>query len=291
MDAFIAFFEDIPTSYRTAILVSGFMMFWLLEGAVPLYRFEFRRGVHALLNLFFWLTTLAVNFGFAFVIVAAADWTTARGFGLLYLAPLPAWAHVLVGLLLLDLIGAWLVHWVEHKVRWMWKFHLIHHTDREVDVTTGLRHHPGESVFRAGFTILAIVVAGAPVAVVMLYQTFSALFAQLTHANIRVPDRMDRVLSWFIVTPNMHKVHHHYVQPLTDTNYGNIFAVWDRLFGTFAYAKGEALTYGIDTHMERDESDRVRNLLSIPFQPYRPPTGSKFGEEPVATDDPARGSA
>jgi sterol desaturase/sphingolipid hydroxylase (fatty acid hydroxylase superfamily) len=287
MDAFIAFFEDIPTSYRTAILVGGFMLFWLLEGAVPLFRFEFRRGAHALVNLLFWSFTLAINFGFAFLIVGSADFTKAHRTGLLYLVELPAWAHVLAGLLLLDLVSAWLIHWIEHRVRWMWKFHLVHHSDRQVDVTTGLRHHPGEALFRAAFTVLAILVAGVPVAVVMLYQTLSALFAQLTHANVRVPDRLDRVLSWVFVTPNMHKVHHHFVQPLTDTNYGNIFAVWDRLFGTFAYAPANRLTYGIDTHMGSGEDSRVGGLLAIPFRPYRPPTGAKFADAREGPADPA----
>lgn len=279
MDAFIDFFEEIPTSYRTAILVGGFMLFWLLEGAVPLFRFEFRRGAHALLNLLFWTFTLAINLGLAFLIVGAADLTTGREIGILKLFDLPAWIQVVAGLLLLDLISAWLIHWIEHKVRWMWKFHLVHHTDRQVDVTTGLRHHPGEALFRAAFTVLAILVVGTPVAVVLLYQTLSAFFAQLTHANIRVPDSLDRSLSWLVVTPNMHKVHHHYVQPLTDTNYGNIFSVWDRLFGTFAYAPTDELTYGIDTHMGPHEDSRPGGLLAIPFRPYRPPAGSKFSDD------------
>jgi len=277
MQAFVDFFETLPSSYRTVILVTGLVFFWALEGAIPLFVFRYSKLRHALLNLVFTLTTLLINLAFALLIVKASDFTTSGHFGLLYLTELPLWLHVVLGLLLLDLIGAYLIHWIEHKVRWLWKFHLIHHTDTMVDVTTGLRHHPGESLFRATFTTVGVLVAGLPIGVVLLYQTLSAIFAQLTHANIKVPAAIDRLLSYVFVTPNMHKVHHHYVQPLTDTNYGNIFAIWDRLFGTFAEAEAGSLKYGIDTHMQAEEHSSMRNLLLIPFQKYRAPGNSKFG--------------
>ena len=162
----------------------------------------------------------------------------------------------------------------------MWKFHLIHHSDTHVDVTTGLRHHPGETVFRIVFTILAVVIVGAPMGIVMLYQSLSVLFAHITHANIRVPVKVDRTFSYLFVTPLMHKVHHHYQQPLTDTNYGNIFSIWDRLFGTYAQVPdSSALIYGIDTHMDPKENDEIGSLLAIPFQKYRVPPNAKFGEK------------
>jgi len=98
------------------------------------------------------------------------------------------------------------------------------------------------------------------------------LFAHIPHANINLPKGLDKALSYIFVTPNMHKVHHHFTQPLTDTNYGNIFSIWDRIFGTFASVEDtRSLKYGIDTHMDPKENDRLINLLSIPFQPYRTP--------------------
>ncbi len=275
---FLTFFETIPSSYRSLMLVSGVVFFWALEGAIPLFSWAYRRYRHAALNLVFTLTTLVVNLGLAFLIVWAADWTGERGFGVLYLVELPLWVHVLGGLLLLDLIGAWFIHWLEHRVRWMWKFHLIHHTDTHVDVTTALRHHPGESVFRALFTVLAILVAGVPIGVVFLYQTFSALFSQFNHANISLPGWLDRGLSFVFVTPDMHKVHHHWVQPQTDTNYGNIFSLWDRWFGTYDPMPATEVRFGIDTHMDPEEHDDLVNLMGIPFQTYRPPTGAKFSD-------------
>lgn len=281
LESLISSFESIPPAIRTLILVSGLVLFWAAEGAIPLFRFQYRRYRHAGLNIVFTLTTLIVNFGLAFLVVSAARFASGNEFGVLYLVGLPLWLHVVLGLMILDLVGAYVIHWIVHRVRWMWKFHLIHHTDTNVDVTTALRHHPGESVFRALFTTLGVLIAGLPIGIVLVYQTLSALFSQFNHANIGLPDRLDRALSWFLVTPNMHKVHHHFEQPLTDSNYGNIFSIWDRMFGTFAWVQDPRvdLTYGIDTHMNPEENDRLLNLFAIPFQAYRPPPGSKFADE------------
>lgn len=272
MEAIVNFFDNIPTEFRAGILVGGVVIFWVVEGTLPLFKFQYKKVRHAGLNLFFTLTTAIIGFGLATVLLAASDLVSQNQFGLLHLVELPLWAQLTVGVLLMDFIGAYLAHFTEHKVRWMWKFHLVHHSDTTVDVTTGLRHHPGETVIRIGFTIVAVLLVGAPMWVIMVYQSLSVLFAHITHANIKMPRALDRVLSLIFVTPLMHKVHHHYQQPLTDTNYGNIFSVWDRLFGTFAQVDDtKGLIYGVDTHMKPEENDKMSNLLSIPFQPYRVP--------------------
>jgi sterol desaturase/sphingolipid hydroxylase (fatty acid hydroxylase superfamily) len=280
MESIIAFFEDVPTTFRAGILIGGIFLFWVMEGVIPLFQFAYNKVRHAGINLLFTLFTAIIGFGLAGVLYFVSEWTVANDFGLLHLFDMPLWLMAIIGVMFLDFMGAYLIHWIEHKVRWMWKFHLIHHSDTTVDVTTGLRHHPGETIFRISFTILAVFLLGAPIGIVMLYQSFSVLFAHITHANINMPDRVDYALSFIFVTPNMHKVHHHYTQPLTDTNYGNIFAIWDRIFGTYAKVDDiKKLKYGIDTHMDPKENDRVSNLLKIPFQEYRPPVGSKFGDE------------
>jgi sterol desaturase/sphingolipid hydroxylase (fatty acid hydroxylase superfamily) len=284
MEALIQYFDNIPSSHRSAILVGGITLFWLFESARPLFRFSYNKWKHAGTNFFFTLTTIIINFAMAFVLVQSSDWAVREQFGLLHWLPeLPLWAFTLLGLLFLDLIGAWLVHWTEHKVKWMWRFHLIHHTDTQVDTTTANRHHPGESVFRFVFTTAAVVVTGAPMWMVFMYQAISVALSQFNHANIVLPKSVDRLLSWLIVTPNMHHVHHHYVQPYTDTNYGNIFSIWDRMFGTFAVVENHKLRYGIDTHMRPEENEPIGNLLKIPFQPYRPAVGAKFGEDESLT--------
>lgn len=280
MESFIEFFENIPSAFRAGILIGGIFLFWIIEGVFPLFEFGYKKvrhaGINAVLTAFF----VVIGLGFAGLLLGASQWVTANNFGVLNWISMPVWLQVIVGVMLLDFFGAFLVHWVEHKVKFMWKFHLVHHSDTTVDVTTGLRHHPGEAVFRMIFTILGVIVVGAPIWIVFFYQTISAAFTHFNHANIQMPKKLDRALSLVFVTPYMHKVHHHYTQPLTDTNYGNIFAIWDRVFGTFAQVDDtKELVYGIDTHMDPKENDDVVNLLKIPFQKYRPPMGSKFGEE------------
>lgn len=270
MEKLVAYFETIPSSHRSLLLVGGITFFWMIENAYPLFHFTYHKIRHAGINIVFTLTTILVNFSLAFLLVQSSQWATTSHFGVLSWIPdWPLWSRFLIGLLLLDFIGAWLIHWIQHKVKWMWKFHIIHHTDTHVDTTTANRHHPGESVFRFVFTILATLVAGAPMWLVFAYQSLSVLLSQFNHANIQLPEKLDRIVSLLIVTPNMHHVHHHYRQPYTDTNYGNIFSIWDRLFGTYIQLDQSRLIYGIDTHLDENENSNVGNLMRIPFQKYR----------------------
>lgn len=280
MESFIEFFEHIPSTFRAGILVGGIFLFWVIEGVFPLFQFGYRKVRHAAINSVLTGFFVIIGLLFASVLLSASNWVTENNVGILNWVMLPIWLQIVIGVMLLDFFGAYLVHWVEHKVKFMWKFHLVHHSDTTVDVTTGLRHHPGEAIFRMVFTIMGVIVVGAPIWIVFFYQTMSVAFTHFNHANIKLPKRLDHTLSFVFVTPDMHKVHHHYTQPLTDTNYGNIFAIWDRIFGTFAHVEHtKELKYGIDTHMDPHEHDDVVNLLKIPFQKYRPPMGSKFGSE------------
>ncbi len=272
MNTLIDYFETISPLHRGIILVGGITVFWLIENAFPLFRFQYNKINHAGINLFFTFTTVVVNFVMAFILLLAADFATRQNFGILqWLPPMNGWMYALVGLLLLDLIGAYLVHFIEHKVRFLWRFHLIHHTDTWIDTTSANRHHPGESVIRFVFTVLGVLIVGSPMWMVFLYQSLSVVFSQFNHANIPLPKKWDKLLSYVIISPDMHKVHHHYKLPYTDSNYGNIFSVWDRIFGTYSYLDREKIIYGVDTHMKPEEHNKLINLLKIPFQKYRSP--------------------
>ena len=279
MTELINFFSDIPLTFRTSILLGGIVFFWILEGMIPLYSFRYKKINHALLNIFFTTTTAIIGFGFAFLLLKSTLYVGGEQIGVIHIFNLPIWADVIISLLLLDLIGAYLVHFIQHKIPWMWKFHLVHHSDMNVDVTTGLRHHPGETVFRIIFTIIGVFVSGASIGMVMLYQSLSVLFAHITHANISIPKKIDVILSYILVTPNMHKIHHHYEMPLTDSNYGNIFSIWDRLFNTFSFInKQKSVVYGIDTYMDKSETNNLGILLSIPFKKLKKVNNSKFSK-------------
>ncbi|MGL2994137.1 sterol desaturase family protein [Flavobacterium sp. TSSA_36] len=272
MNEIITYFTTIPPAHRSFILVGGITVFWLIENAFPLFNFNYKKWHHAGINIFFTLTTIIINFSLAYFLLKTAQWTVEKKFGILALLPgIPLWLYTIIGLLLLDLIGAYLVHLIEHRAKILWRFHLIHHTDTWIDTTTANRHHPGESVIRFAFTLLGVFIVGSPMWMVFLYQTLSVVATQFNHANIALPQKLDTFLSYFIVSPDMHKVHHHYKLPYTDSNYGNIFSVWDRLFGTFKTLSREEITYGIDTHQEPKEHNVVKNLLNIPFQKHRSP--------------------
>ncbi len=273
MESVLQYFETIPSWHRSLLLVGGITFFWILEGAVPLFNFQYKKWKHALPNFFFTFTTVIINFAMAFLLLRTSDWVAESNFGIInWLPEMPLWLYVVLGVFLLDFIGAYTPHWVEHKVKPLWMIHLVHHTDHKVDTTTANRHHPLESVIRFVFTLIGVFVIGTPIGIVMLYQSLSLVFAQLTHANIRLPKKIDRWMSWVLISPDMHKVHHHNVLPYTDSNYGNIFSVWDRLFGTYLKLDREAIIYGVDTFPDEKENSNIKDLLKQPFQPYRKPT-------------------
>jgi sterol desaturase/sphingolipid hydroxylase (fatty acid hydroxylase superfamily) len=287
MERLISFFDHIQPWQRSLLLAGGLVFFWIREGFFPKFHFRYQKFRHAGLNLLFTFTTLLINLAFAFAILRVSQYGSTRHYGLLYWVRLPSWLFLLAGVLILDLVSAWFIHWLEHRVKWMWKFHLVHHADTWVDVTTANRHHPGESVLRAFFTLLAVWITGAPMWLVFFYQSISVLFAQFSHANISLPKWLDHALSWVIVSPDMHKVHHHYLLPLTDTNYGNIFSIWDRLLGTFVRVDDtRELQYGIDLIASEEENNRAGALMQIPFLPYRSPEGAKFSREDKAAGHP-----
>ena len=273
METIINYFDTIPSLHRSLILVGGITFFWLLEGALPLFKFNYKKWKHAFPNLFFTATTIVINFALAFLLLNTADWVQTNGFGIINWMPeMPLWLYVVLGVLLLDFFGAYLAHFVEHKVRPLWMIHLVHHTDHKVDTTTANRHHPLESMIRFSFTLLGVFVVGTPIAIVMLYQSMSLIFTQFTHANIKLPKGLDKVLSYFIVSPDMHKIHHHNLLPYTDSNYGNIFSIWDRIFGTYSYLEREKIVYGVDTFPDEIKNSSLAELLKQPFQGYRKPT-------------------
>jgi sterol desaturase/sphingolipid hydroxylase (fatty acid hydroxylase superfamily) len=273
MHELINYFENISSLHRSIILVGGITLFWSIESIIPLFNFNYKKFKHALPNFFFTLTTIIVNFSLAFILLLVSDWVTENNFGLLnYGQFLPLSLYIIFGVLFLDLIGAYLPHYVQHKVKFLWKIHLVHHSDHKVDTTTANRHHPFESVVRYLFTLLGVAILGANMGLVFLYQSLSVVLSQFNHANINISPKIDKFLSFFIVTPNMHKVHHHYVMPYTDSNYGNIFSFWDRLFGTFKSLNPSKIIYGVDTFFNEKENESIKSLLLRPFEESRAPT-------------------
>ena len=273
MNEIITYFENISSLHRSIILIGGITFFWSIEAIIPLFNFNYKKFRHAITNFFFTFTTVLVNFSLAFVLLKVSDLVVENNFGLLnFYDSLPLSLYIIIGILLLDLIGAYFPHYVQHKVKFLWKIHLVHHSDHKVDTTTANRHHPFESVVRYLFTLMGVALLGANMGLVFLYQSLSVILSQFNHANININPSFDKYLSFFIVTPNMHKVHHHYVMPYTDSNYGNIFSFWDRLFGTFKTLNPSKIIYGVDTFFNEKENRSIKNLLYRPFEKSKAPT-------------------
>lgn len=252
---------------RMAILVGGLLFFWIIEGAIPLFSLNYKKSKlhHAGVNFVFTVIHLIIHTFLAILIIKLSDWCLHTEFGLVYWTNANVFFTIIIGVLALD-FSSWLVHLVMHKVKLFWRFHLVHHSDTNVDVTTGLRHHPGDSLLRGIFFLLLIFISGAPMYSVMIYQTLVVLATAFTHANISLPAKLDKALSWFLISPNMHKVHHHWKQPYTDTNYGAVFSIWDRLLGTFSTLDTKDIKYGLDRYYPADKDEDVMKLMAKPFK-------------------------
>ena len=273
----INYFENIPTIHRSILIVGGITIFWFLEGLFPLVRFNYKKWQHAIPNFFFTLTTIVINLSMAFLLLNTSDWTIHNNFGLLQWIPgLTLWGEIILGVLLLDFVGAYLPHYTEHRIKPLWMIHLVHHSDPNVDTTTANRHHPLESIIRFSFTLLGVFIIGTSIGIVMLYQALSLVSTQFNHANIRLPKKLDQWISYIIVSPDMHKIHHHYRLPYTDTNFGNIFSIWDRMFGTFSNYEREKIIYGVDVFPDEKKNSEIKSLLKQPFEKYRRPTMEKL---------------
>lgn len=264
MTEFLNFFEAMPAWQKLGWIVGCLWFSWSLEGFIPLVRFQYRKWKHAGVNFVFLATTVTINLLYGLLTLGVFNWVGNNSFGLLYLFDLPIGIELLIAVMVLDLIGQYWVHYLLHKYKWMWKFHMIHHSDSKVDVTTGTRHHPGDYFLRELFALLAIVLAGAPLAYYMVYRIVTIFFTYFTHANISVPYWLDKTISLVFISPNMHKFHHHFERPWTNTNYGNIFSFWDRIFNTFVYDDPRKIKYGLDVLDEKLDENIVYQF-KIPF--------------------------
>lgn len=266
LESFLSYVGLLPAWSRIAFVLACLFVAWAMERGWPLFKLSYDSWwVHARTNLALLVSTIIIGLVFASFVVVLIDWNSANAVGLLHWLHWPLWLELIIALLVLDFIAQYCVHVLLHKVRWMWRLHLVHHSDNKVDATTGTRHHPGDYLFREVFALLAIVILGLPLGFYLLYRFITILFTYFIHANMRLPRTVDRTLSWIFVTPGMHKFHHHYELPWTDSNYGGILSIWDRLFGTFTYENVDDIRYGINV-LDDKVSDRLGYQLALPFR-------------------------
>ena len=203
--------------------------------------------------------------------VAFALGWEASGLGLLPMLGTPGWLAVPLAVVLLDL-AIYGQHVLFHKVPALWRLHRVHHADTELDTTTGLRFHPVEIALSLGIKLAVVALLGAPALAVFVFEVLLNAAAMFTHADLRLPDRLERGLARVVVTPGMHRVHHSAERIDTDSNYGFHLAIWDRLFGTYRpepVPGPEGVVFGLETFRDPQER-RLDRLLTQPFRKPEP---------------------
>lgn len=252
------------------------MMLW--ELAAPRRRLEIPRVIRWTNNLALVVVdTIILRLSFPVLAVGLAAAAQAQGWGLFNVWDVPVWVAVLASILLLDL-AIYLQHVLFHAVPGLWRLHRMHHADLDFDATTGLRFHPVEIVLSMAIKLAVVGAIGAPPVAVLAFEVVLNATSLFNHANIRLPARVDRVLRWVLVTPDMHRVHHSTDPCETNSNYGFSVPWWDRLLGTYVAepAKGHlAMQIGIDQFRTQRDLWLDRMLL----QPLRGPAKAK-GSEP-----------
>lgn len=200
--------------------------------------------------------------------IAAAVLADRRGWGLFTsFDALPTWVIVVLCIVLLDCFIYW-QHRIMHAVPVLWRLHRVHHADVEFDVTTALRFHPLEIALSLALKSIVIVALGAPVAAVVTFEVLLNASAMFNHANIALPSGVDRFVRKFVVTPDMHRVHHSDEVMLTNSNYGFFLSLWDRVFASYVAnptQPHETMRIGLQSFREPDE----QTLTQLLIQPFR----------------------
>jgi sterol desaturase/sphingolipid hydroxylase (fatty acid hydroxylase superfamily) len=227
------------TWFGTTTNIAWFVGFWLfisfifgLETWVPAFQRQPERSCRWPTNFGLGLINWGLTAIAPFSTISAAVWANRTGVGVFNQVAMPMWASVCGTLAVYSLAG-YLIHLVEHKTPWLWRIHRVHHLDTHLDVSTSQRHHPLELIANVLILVAVTIVFGLTASFLIIYEMMNAVIDFFSHANVRLPESLDRIVRWVLVTPNMHSLHHSSHQPETDSNYGVVFTVWDRLFGTY----------------------------------------------------------
>ncbi len=252
---------------RMGIFLGLFVLLAALELLAPRRELEHVKSKRWLTNLTIVLIdSVLVRLIFYSAAVGAALWAAANGYGFFNLFEVPAYIAVLVSFVVLD-FAIWFAHVASHKIPLLWAIHRMHHSDVDFDVTTAIRFHPIEIVLSMLWKIAIVVLIGAPAIAVLIFEIVLNGAALFNHSNLRLPLWLDRIVRIFVVTPDMHRVHHSILKHETDSNYGFNLAIWDRLFGTYIdqpEAGHEAMQIGIEAWQD-ERPTQLFWTLKIPF--------------------------
>lgn len=260
------------------IIVLLVIFFTLEQVSTTPFRFK-QRGKHLLENSLFQIVLTGLNIFFVAIQVYSIEWLNAQEIGLFYLVALPFWVKLVLGVVLYDFTTYW-VHRASHKVPLLWRLHRVHHSDTTMDSSTTLRFHPLELVliYQTG-NIVTAGLFGTDVNSMVVYYFIIYIFLFLEHSNLRYPKWLNNTLGLVFVMPDHHRVHHQQEQFYTDSNFADIFIIWDRLFGTFKMMPVEQMKYGL-VEFEGEKKQSFLYLMKSPFMQIK-----RVASEKPTTDD------
>ncbi len=214
------------------------------------------------------LNTALLRLLFPAAAVGMAVFAAEQGWGILNYYPLPLWLGIVVTVVALDFV-VWLQHVMLHAIPVLWRLHRVHHADPDFDITTGARFHPLEILLSMLIKFAAIIVLGPPVVAVIIFEVLLNATSMFNHGNVRLPSRVDRILRCFVVTPDMHRVHHSVEEDETNSNFGFNLPWWDRLLGTYRAqprAGHLGMTIGLHGYSQPRDVTWLSGLLAMPFR-------------------------
>jgi len=257
----------IPT--KSVVVVSMLVALWIAESIFPMFVGRSRRVGHGAANLLLGVMNAIIGsilFGAALLVVT--EWSRENAFGLLPHLPRvwPAWIPFVIGLVVIDLWMYWW-HRINHHVPFLWRFHAVHHSDRELDATSAVRFHTGEIVLSGVARLLVLPLLGVSLPMLLIYELILLPVILFHHSNLRIGPAVDGVLRPMIVTPWMHWVHHSMLREETNSNYGSVLSVWDRLFGSFRLRANPS---EIELGLTDDDSEQSwRTLMGMAVRPFK----------------------
>jgi len=261
--------RSVFSNVGTPILFVVFLVLFLVEGRRQLRKRVQSRWHRIVINFIISLPAFTL---LRLMLIPAMVWLAVQNehwhFGLNYLYNLPAWAEAAIAFVILDYTN-YLWHILNHKIPLLWRFHLVHHTDADLDVTTAIRFHFGEMIGSVFFRGAAVVLVGASPLLVLIYEIVFEACTQFHHSNMKLPLKVERALNRLIVTPRMHGIHHSMVRSETDSNYSVIFSFWDRIHRTAKLnIPQQQVVIGIPMYSNHDELT-IGFLLKLPFTKIR----------------------
>ena len=258
--------NELPIRLGFFFGVFAVMAAW--ELAAPRRRLTVSRTLRWTSNLgLVFLNSLVLRLLFPAAAVGVAALAVERDWGLFNLVEVPFAVAVLLSVVAMDFV-IWLQHVVFHAIPVLWRLHRVHHADLDYDVTTGARFHTIEIILSMLIKFAAIVLLGPPVVAVVIFEVLLNATAMFNHGNVKLPARLDRVLRWVLVTPDMHRVHHSVEDDEANSNFGFSLTWWDRLFGTYRdqpRAGHQGMTIGIHRYRDPKLVDRLPGMLALPF--------------------------